>query len=609
MATITYTAASTKASNASRLRIMAAGECKVEFTSGKIRVPCPCTRGIFEINLTADPLAKCSECDHSLEDHEDAVSSKQQVEKDTESPLHRRIVDDMNFCPRQDTVTKLIDLIDLYPIIHVRGTPASGKTTLARILRDCLKDQGRLVYFLNTWEGHLSKVDPEYSWDALYTVLRQRYPDLSPSNLPDKDVVMILDEAQGSYDDPDFWNDIIKSISDNPLKYKLRIILFCSFGSPSTGVEKSNRYTPVNIPRRQRITLTPQSDEESPQIGLFYTESEFNDVLSRIVRHEFPNLVVNIDDEAKRYVFSFTNGHPGGVTETIRFLCNNYRASMKSDKIFIISKQRVIDILDGKEELYFKFLENSGASRCFPRAEGLKIAIRDILCEIAERGNIIWNQTLELENCYRNGWVHRMIGGNNYDEIAVLPSRLHEKWIQHLIGKDRKALPPHFTNLTQLCMKTLSEFSTMNLRHSTAGKNLSTAAQPKPMEAQYQDEFYRAFNKVAGRGVPISTEWARTISGRVDFFIPEKKWAIELLRDYNQVDNHIKRFKEGGQYFQWLETKAVNDWIIINCTTTAPTAVYNESRLFHAVFQRDFTGLQIFNHKRESLCDVLCLTN
>ncbi|KAE8374268.1 hypothetical protein BDV26DRAFT_284399 [Aspergillus bertholletiae] len=578
MATITYTAASTKASNVPRLRIMAAGKCTAELTSGKIRVPCPCAKGMFKIDLTADPLTKC--------------------------------MDNINFCPRQDTVAKLIDLINLYHIIHIRGTPASGKTTLAQLICNSLQDQGYLVFFLYNWQQQLYEVDPADPWNALKKVLRQSYSDISIPNCPGNDAVMILDEAQGSYKDIYLWNSIIKPMSDNPSIFNLRILLFCSFGNPSTGVEKSDFYTPVRIPRRQRITLTSQSDEESPQIGLFYTESEFNDVLSRQVRYEFPNIAVTFDNEAKGYVFSLTNGHPGGVAETIRFLCKEYRAKIKHDEKFVISKHHIIDILDNNEESFFKFLENSGSARCFPEAKDLNPATRDILYQIAEEGRIIWEpERPELENCYRGGLVHRMIAVDNSYEVAVLPSRLHEKWLQSFIGKDKKVLPPHFTNLTQLCMTILSKFSRMNLKHSITGKIMSTAAQPRPIEAQYQDEFYRAFNKVAGRGVPISTEWARTTSGRVDFYIPEKKWAVELLRDYDRVDSHIKRFKKGGQYFQWLEEKAIDDWVIINCATTAPTAVYNDSHLFHAVFQNNYTELQVFNHKGESLCDVICLMN
>jgi len=117
---------------------------------------------------------------------------------------------------------------------------------------------------------------------------------------------------------------------------------------------------------------------------------------------------------------------------------------------------------------------------------------------------------------------------------------------------------------------------------------MSTASQPRPVEAQYQDEFYSGFTRVAGRGVSISSEWSRTKDGRVDFYIPDKKWAIELLRDHNKVDEHISRFKEGGKYHAWLKEKMIEDWIIINCATSLPTkgvlllsVLFGSDGLFH----------------------------
>jgi len=152
---------------------------------------------------------------------------------------------------------------------------------------------------------------------------------------------------------------------------------------------------------------------------------------------------------------------------------------------------------------------------------------------------------------------------------------------------------------------------------------MSTASQPKPVEAQYQSEFYRGFVHTAGQGVPISSEWSRTKDGRVDFYIPEKKWAIELLRDHGEVDEHISRFKEGGKYHPWLEEKMIEDWIIINCATSLPTkgvfSVFNsvsmsyptnnligfpEPRLWHAVFINDYSELQLYNHQKALIMSV-----
>lgn len=134
-----------------------------------------------------------------------------------------------------------------------------------------------------------------------------------------------------------------------------------------------------------------------------------------------------------------------------------------------------------------------------------------------------------------------------------------------------KPLPARFDTLLKLCKEILSKFSIMNLRHSAEGKKISTASQPKPVEAQCQSEFYRGFVHTAGQGVPISSEWSRTKDGRVDFYIPEKKWAIELLRNHIKVEEHISRFKEGGKYHPWLKEKMVKNWIIIDCATSLPT--------------------------------------
>jgi hypothetical protein len=172
-------------------------------------------------------------------------------------------------------------------------------------------------------------------------------------------------------------------------------------------------------------------------------------------------------------------------------------------------------------------------------------------------------------------------------------------------------------------MEVLSEFSTMNLRHAAQGKKMSSAARYRPMEAQYQDEFYRAFSLLVGRGIPICSEWSRTSNGQVNFWIPEKKWAIELLRDHDRVNEHISRFKQGGKYFSWLKDKMIEDWIIIDCATSWPTngillpymsiipiyltdniIAYSEPKLWHAVFTNDYTELKVYDHQKKPLTDI-----
>ena len=138
------------------------------------------------------------------------------------------------------------------------------------------------------------------------------------------------------------------------------------------------------------------------------------------------------------------------------------------------------------------------------------------------------------------------------------------RWLEFIISWKASLLPKRFNQLDELCLAVFRAISAIKLRHTVQGK-MSTAGKYRPIEAQYQDEFFRSFKQVAGRDVPICSEWSRTGDGRVDFYIPEKKWAIQLLRDHDRVDEHISRFKEGGKYHPWLKENMVDDWITIDC--------------------------------------------
>lgn len=64
---------------------------------------------------------------------------------------------------------------------------------------------------------------------------------------------------------------------------------------------------------------------------------------------------------------------------------------------------------------------------------------------------------------------------------------------------------------------------------------------------------------------------SRTKNGRADFYIPQKKRAIELLREHDGFDEHVSRFEEGGRCYSWLGENIMQDWIIIDCATSSPT--------------------------------------
>lgn len=77
---------------------------------------------------------------------------------------------------------------------------------------------------------------------------------------------------------------------------------------------------------------------------------------------------------------------------------------------------------------------------------------------------------------------------------------INSRWVEWILGKQNICLNPKYNSLRELCVDILKAFSAATLRHTATGKILTSAALYKPLEAAYQDEFYRCFNVVAGRG-------------------------------------------------------------------------------------------------------------
>lgn len=54
---------------------------------------------------------------------------------------------------------------------------------------------------------------------------------------------------------------------------------------------------------------------------------------------------------------------------------------------------------------------------------------------------------------------------------------------------------------------------------------------------QYQNQFYHACYKILKNKVFLTPEWSGGIvNGRIDFYLGAKKWAIELVRDGDKLD-------------------------------------------------------------------------
>ena len=216
--------------------------------------------------------------------------------------------DNLHICPRPDTVEKLATMLDDERVIHVRGTPSSGKTTLAHLLLNYYGRRGSPVVFINGWDNISDPIGHLISQCEVHG-----YSGIDRHNLSCKDVTFIFDEAQQSYRNSNLWLGIIKTQSGGYGGPK--ICLFSSYGSPATGPTKYPfGSTPIHFGAEQRVSLTPSA---SVEVCLFYSREEFKDVVRRACSN--PTRVFALDPDACEYLYSITNGHPGATAALLKF--------------------------------------------------------------------------------------------------------------------------------------------------------------------------------------------------------------------------------------------------------------------------------------------------
>lgn len=220
---------------------------------------------------------------------------------------------------RSKVVDELIARVQTYHIIRVRGTPASGKTTLMKLMVNKLlaSDPETPVYIISGWDR--KSVCEEGGWGAY---LAKRTGIHGHQWLGHRGY-LFLDEAQESYWDGELWASFFKTIDRT---YNPYIVIFTSYGSPtegSTGFE-SHLYikTPMVFGDGQQISLRPiQSINTGLQpVGLLLDEGEANEVVEKLA----PNVVANgwaaLTEDLKKGLFLSSNGHVGLLTSLINIL-------------------------------------------------------------------------------------------------------------------------------------------------------------------------------------------------------------------------------------------------------------------------------------------------
>jgi hypothetical protein len=205
-----------------------------------------------------------------------------------------------DYTQRRDTIKKLLDLVISHRVIHVRGTPTSGKTVLSRMLyTHILQEYQAFSPIYITWELPGSEGRSEGKHWLSYLCEKGSIPE--ESFWHQHNAIFVLDEAQLSYQETSFWVECIKSQKDNDSGP--RFVLFSSFGSASHIALKIRGSSPIDLHPNQRVSLFPGPNG----VSLYFTFKECEDLSKSMTL----NRGFNVAEDVLQHLFTLTNGHPG----------------------------------------------------------------------------------------------------------------------------------------------------------------------------------------------------------------------------------------------------------------------------------------------------------
>ncbi|KAL5478279.1 hypothetical protein ACEPAI_2463 [Sanghuangporus weigelae] len=505
--------------------------------------------------------------------------------------LHYSVSDinafDGKTCRREDTVSaiwkRLIGIED--KLILVRGTPGSGKTTLAQLLQSYIRtvEPSRHVIFVHSWP--MDHNDPRWSWSRYLA---------GEGWVRGRETIFIFDEAQMTYADDKLWLQFFKGLR----LLDARAVLFASYGSASSRIQFNG--SPVDIPSRSKITLRPVDHNDwLPSVGILFTEKEYWDLIQ--LQYDGSS---HFDETFFRNVFKVTGGHIGAIIGFIQVVMNDisYKDCDRTNAQYTWITFRQVFSTD---EFMRRLTHTSGVfTRGLPLDKDVQEYTKSsALSAVVDRFPLTADMVKKdiqkgLDQCVKRGWLHTDMVRNNDGTESVgyfFASSLHQWFVEWKLFSCRASPIPVQTNLLEFVLGIIRLFDPVILSEE---RRIGPACIQRPPEAQYQDEFYRCSYKYSS-GSCLSFPEFGTAEGRVDFYVPSKKWGIELLRDGNQLEEHSGRFLQTGSYGRTLE---IDEFIVLDFRSSRPQLAHPHlQNLYHVVFEDVYKVVVVLDNKLEEV--------
>ncbi|CAG8541275.1 4989_t:CDS:2, partial [Paraglomus brasilianum] len=444
---------------------------------------------------------------------------------------------------REQTLNRLLECVLKERVILVHSPPMTGKTALTQLFEHyLLQSRSRVFRISLLWMERSNS-----SW-----TFEKRFEDLMKMTWDGfldqcgKETFLIVDEVQKIYkpeneDEPHhggkvFW-DQFKRIMQST---SLHIVAFASYGHYGAytvdGDHAIMDISPYRLPKSNAWGFA----------DVCFTEEEFHDYFDHFCEKNLEMLQKEDTPLLSHYVSAITAFHPGLVAFTMekihaRFVKHTFK-SLTFAKVFAYLKSRdfnahFMDVRAMPRITYMSDAEKKLVDTVLFKKGGLKIKTS----AIPHEGRIIKTNIL-VDTAMTTDYNHSIL-----DFPAPL---LRATYLQNRFGSvTRSKSPPN----------TFRDFITLvfaKMDPKVLQKSKGTGVDGRLLERVWQMEFYRASMQVLPEDVHASVDAGAVFGskGYIDFYINDhRNWAIELLRDGDKLEQHQKRFQEGGIYIPILK--------------------------------------------------------
>jgi hypothetical protein len=224
--------------------------------------------------------------------------------------VRRLMLTTVALTPRQDLILGIVGRMLEYRVVHIRGTPAFGKSVLYMLVQRYLANHyPRLQLAAEPYWP--SNMDSTQSKDFIEKTLQGTLDKLQ-CELSDR--VLILDKAQSSYYDPVLWNTLLKQLSQT--NTGMYAILFRFYGATEKAPVMIRHCSSTLLFPHQRIGLSwNEPAGEAEPAGLLLRLDESLDLCRRFCKRLSPALVLS--EELCEWIYNLTGGHVGAYTSLL----------------------------------------------------------------------------------------------------------------------------------------------------------------------------------------------------------------------------------------------------------------------------------------------------